>query len=352
LRRAATAAALLWALTLAAPVLAKPGFGIKGGGTSSGSGGRSSSVGSRSSSGSLPGGRSSGGVRSGGRSDTGGRVEPRRPGFGLDPNYRSGSSSSRGGRTRDRYFDGRGHDGGYRLPNSTYGGYGYRYNRGGRASDRWKHSPRVSPLFFFGTPFYSPYLFPYDPLSPIYGYYDVTERRRDRDYEREEEEDRAFARRGNVLLDIVPRDVEVRIDGVLTTRDGRAALDLPTGNYTLEVSRAGYATWTTELVVRQGIRYQIEHRLERLPGQPEDSGPAPRLVGELFLDITPEDAIVTLDGRLLGVVSLLRDGAALRMVPVGRHKLEIRRPGYRTHVREIEVNPREPLRLQVTLERE
>jgi hypothetical protein len=227
--------------------------------------------------------------------------------------------------------------------------------------------PRIYPYyepFYYTSPFYSPftpYTWGYDPFYGVFGYYDwytspdrrrPLEGERERGEEREEWPERA---RGNVLLDIQPRDVEVRINGVLTTRDGREVIDLPTGTYRVEVSRKGYRTWETDLVVTQGVRYRLEQRLERLrPGEPGavEPGPAPRLVGEMVLDVAPDDAIASLDGRLLGIVNLLRGGVALRSIPVGKHVLELKRPGYRTVTREITVDAREPLKLSVRMERE
>jgi hypothetical protein len=120
------------------------------------------------------------------------------------------------------------------------------------------------------------------------------------------------------------------------------------------VTRSGYEPWSTELVVRQGIRYRVEQRLERRRGDASgarrDDAIPPRLTGELLLDVAPDDAIASLDGRLLGAVSLLRGGVALRTIPVGRHTLELRRPGYRTLTREIDLDAREPLRLKLALE--
>jgi hypothetical protein len=277
----------------------------------------------------------------------------------VNPYYTGGGSSrGSGSRSRDRYFDGRGNAGSYRYRDGGFSNAGSGSNRAERSRDRDRSSTGgsadyryyASPFYFFGTPFYSPYYYPYDPFGPIYTDAEVQRRQVDEYADEGEYEARP---RGNVVLDIFPRDVEVRINDVLTSRSGIAGLNLPSGNYQLEVSRPGYVTWTTDLVVRQGIRYLIEYHLERLPGSREDAPrPAPRLAGELVLDVTPDDAIVNLNGRLLGVVNLLRDGVALRTIPVGRHTVEIRRPGYRPVEREVELGALEPLRLQVALERE
>jgi hypothetical protein len=349
------ALAVGWLLVQAAPIFAAPGFGVRGG-----SAGGGASAGSR---GSVSGGASAGSgpaVGSPGSAGRGARSTDRVIG-GSGPSASGGRSSvgwgvrpdagvgrpDRG--SRDRFFRDRPFAGSYRAPRRTI-------------ILRDRIYPYYSP-FFYTSPFYSPFVpftWGYDPFYGVFGYsdwYTSPDRRQPLAGERERYRDEEWPERarGNVLLDIEPREVEVRINGVLTTRDGRAVIDLPTGTYRVEVSRKGYRAWETDLVVTQGVRYRLEHRLERLrPGEPGaiESEPAPRLVGELILDVTPDDAIVTIDGRLLGIVNLLREGTALRSIRAGKHTLELTRPGYRTVTREITVDAREPLKLSIRMERE
>lgn len=363
--RGAGAAALAagWLLAQAGTALAAPGFGVKGGSAGSArasspggasAGSRSSAGGATRSQGSFDRGgtatRSQGSVgRSRDSFDRGG-VAPRSDGrssvgWGTRPDYDGGGRPNRG--SRDRFYDGRGNDGGYGFPD----------RRGGR---RDRYYPYYQP-FFYTSPFYSPFTpfsWGYDPFYGTFGYsdwYTSTDRRRPLERVDGYDEEWPESRRGNVVLDIEPRDVEVRINGVRATGDGRAVIDLPTGTYRVEVSRRYYRAWVTELVVSQGVRYRLEQRLERLPRGEEgafESGPAPRLVGELILNVTPDDAVVTLDERLLGIVNLLQGGAALRSIPVGKHVIELKRPGYKTETREITLDPRESLKISVAMERE
>lgn len=345
-RRVGAAAAMAgWVMMLAVPAMARPGFGVRGGGGSAPA--PSAPRASAPSVGAVHGG--TGGLS---RSDGSVRTDHQtvRPGFGRNPNYHQGGSGSRG--SRDRFFD----------PGSNAGSYGFRDS--GRRSYRRFGRDYYSAPFYYAAPFYSPFSFGYYPYDGAFSYYDwytgpyrqySDPGRYDTGRRDEADEDRRPLRGpGNLELDVEPRDVEVRIDGVLATRDGHASLDLPTGTYRLEVTRPGYKPFETEVVVRQGIRYSVETRLEPLPGEEgrQQRGPAPRLAGELVLDVTPDDTIATLDGRLLGVVNLLRGSAALRSVPVGHHKLELSRPGYRTVTRDITVDAREPLKLTVRMEKE
>jgi hypothetical protein len=164
-----------------------------------------------------------------------------------------------------------------------------------------------------------------------------------------------WSKGGNVELHVDPKDVEVIVDGIPTARSGRAVLSLPSGVHHIEVLKSGYRPWTLDLDVQQGIRYRLDQRLERLSKEEQARGadrPATIGGGELRLTIRPSDAIVDLDGRLLGMADLLRDSKALRDIPLGRHTLRITRPGYKTMEREIEVTAARPTEVSVDLERE
>ena len=134
------------------------------------------------------------------------------------------------------------------------------------------------------------------------------------------------------------------VDGVLTARDGRATLNLPTGHWRLELVREGYRTETVEIEVTQGVSVRVERRLERLrPGETVDLQEfALAETGELQVDIRPDDAIVYLNGRAIGLARDLRESAALRRLAPGRYTIEVRRPGYATLRRDVVVSPVQP----------
>lgn len=193
---------------------------------------------------------------------------------------------------------------------------------------------------FYYDPFY------YDPFfaggSGYYGYGSRSEA--------------DWSKRGNVQLHVDPKDVEVIVDGIPSAKGGRAVLDLPTGLHHIEIQRSGYRPWSVDLDVKQGVRYLLEQRLEKLPKeerqQEESSRSSRRRTGELRLDVQPSDAIVDIDGRFLGMANLLQDSTTLRLLPAGHHKLRFSRPGYRTVEREVDVSPDHPAALSVRLERE
>lgn len=75
--------------------------------------------------------------------------------------------------------------------------------------------------------------------------------------------------------------------------------------------------------------------------------PARSDYGTLALDVQPEDASVYVDDQFRGTAA---DARRLRLRP-GRHRLEIVRPGYRTHQDEVVVEPGVRVVVDVILDR-
>jgi hypothetical protein len=74
--------------------------------------------------------------------------------------------------------------------------------------------------------------------------------------------------------------------------------------------------------------------------------------GRLRLVVTPSDAVVYLDGRLLGSGGDLSRLHADLLVDAGNHRIEVMRPGHRTWQREIVVEEGEELVVRAELEPE
>jgi PEGA domain len=219
----------------------------------------------------------------------------------------------------------------------------------GNSGDKDHHQgPSRYPYY---DPFYDPYFYNlgygfnpyYGPFGAedyyLYGYGPTP-------YDRSRTGDERWpdARQGNVQLRIEPRDIQVFVDGVLSARDGRATLNLPTGRWRLEFVKPGYRTETVDVEVTQGVSVRVERRLVRLSGD-EPSAPNGAVLGEtgeLHVDVRPDDAIVYLDGRAIGLASDIRSSAALRRMPAGRHRIEVRRPGYATLREVVVVSPVQP----------
>lgn len=72
--------------------------------------------------------------------------------------------------------------------------------------------------------------------------------------------------------------------------------------------------------------------------------------GGIFFDVTPPDVVVVLDGVRQGKASDFPQDRFLR-VEGGTHRLELRKPGYETYVRDVYVSG-SLLRVETTLEPE
>ncbi len=71
-------------------------------------------------------------------------------------------------------------------------------------------------------------------------------------------------------------------------------------------------------------------------------------LGELRLQVGPEDAVIYVDGEFRGIASEL---VAVRLAP-GRHRLEVVRPGYATAEREVQIGRGASASVRIELEPE
>jgi hypothetical protein len=263
---------------------------------------------------------------------------------GMGTFGRSAAPSVRGGAVRG--------GGTGTLPRGGSGTLGQFYGR--RPS-----APGVSrsPRYYYPVPYYdgfsaSPFFsdpFFYDGFDGFYSGYG-TESYAPGYFSQDE-----WSQRGNVQLHVDPKDVEVIVDGIPSAHSGRAVLNLPSGLHHFEIIHPGYRPWVMDLDVKQGVRYRLDQRLERLPKEEQESGadrPTRSRYGELRLKVQPADTIVDIDGRLLGMADLLHGSEALRHLPLGTHTLRFSRPGYQTAERQIEITPDHPAQITVDLERE
>ena len=163
-----------------------------------------------------------------------------------------------------------------------------------------------------------------------------------------------------ITLSITPGDAMVYIDGAGIGRadqfaEAGAEVRLPAGEYLVEAFKPGYAPYSREVALKAGERQRIEAALEKSDQPAPDLGPGrsgERPRGRLKLTVSPADAQVYLDGRLIGTGKTLTERGTFDWVPAGRHTLEVRRSGYRGVTEEITVSPLRPLDLQIILGRQ
>jgi len=92
--------------------------------------------------------------------------------------------------------------------------------------------------------------------------------------------------------------------------------------------------------------YDRERYERRRPSREERDEDVPP-PATLRLRVAPEDASIYIDGRFRGTGRQLDE----LLLPPGHHKLEVVRPGYRTHEAEFDVAEGKPTDLEVSLDK-
>jgi hypothetical protein len=195
-----------------------------------------------------------------------------------------------------------------------------------------------------------------------------------------------YDRFADLRLEVKPRDAAVYVDGfyagIVDDFDGIfQRLHVAPGGHTVVIYLEGYRTARHNVYLRPGTTIDIHNLLERLPAgvasepptlnlpvppPPEgtyrlprtpppasaphvDEGTVPAYAvgsGTLDLRVQPPGAEVTIDGQKW--VSS-EEGHFLVQVPVGKHRVEVAKPGYRGFATDIDVRASETAPLNVSL---
>jgi hypothetical protein len=206
-----------------------------------------------------------------------------------------------------------------------------------------------------------------------------------------------------VSFKIRPKDARVHLDGRFVGRarylDGKPGyLYLEPGSYDLELRYEGHRTVLVELDARAACRYDLKHRLESArqastgvsekefgKGQPfnrvfkplvktenpahtspqagpdtslrrdlESGGqPSPGAARQpgasLRLRVTPDSASISIDGEFVATARELRMMEAPLATTAGKHRVDVRAPGFGEASKEIELTEGEVLVLEFSL---
>ncbi len=193
---------------------------------------------------------------------------------------------------------------------------------------------------------------------------------------------------GALDINTKPKKASVYLDGELIGRVGSfdgfpGYLWLREGSYRLAIFMEGHETLERSISVHPGLVIKIDEDLA--PGdavQPQPAAPAlvaPRAAertappGEpwrvekrgqpieqdqrseparLMVEVQPADAVVYLDGRLLGSGAQLANLHSPLIIDPGAHRLEVTRPGYASEVRAFEAARSEDVSLHIELRQE
>jgi len=201
--------------------------------------------------------------------------------------------------------------------------------------------------------------------------------------------------------DVRPKDTRVYLDDRFVGRarylDGKPGyLYLAPGSYRLELRCDGYTTVTVPLTAEAGCRFDLKHRLERVPGTSKEhkadygkgkpfnrvfaplvtptegltagppAGPDPTLrpdldradtrSGEkrptgaaLKFKVSPDSASIAVDGAFVATAQELQRMQGPLAVSKGSHILEVSAPGFESISRTIELEDGEVVELSVDL---
>ncbi len=206
-----------------------------------------------------------------------------------------------------------------------------------------------------------------------------------------------------VSIDVRPKDARVLLDDRFVGRaryfDGTPDyMYLEPGRYSLELELGGYRTVVVELEAAAGCRFELKHRLERLPdtrvegrggdegkGKPmirvfapvqttdatipsrPEGGPDMSLRPDLTaavsaepvsredgaglrLTVHPPSARVSIDGQFVATAAELSRMEGPLAISVGRHVIEVAGDGFAPLRREVEVAAGEELEVVLTLD--
>jgi hypothetical protein len=238
------------------------------------------------------------------------------------------------------------------------------------------------PYYGYGYPFYGAYGYPYaGPYPYPYGYYD---------------------NRGAARLEVRPREAQVFVDGYFVGEvddfDGWAQrLYVAPGEHQLAIYLKGHRTYRENVLFRPGTTVRLEHVMQPLgPGEAEEPRPEPNraaqpprdprdyppprdfppeeephrpgdpvpsarrgagpppsvqsdLYGSLAVRVQPLDAEVFIDGEAWQSPEA---GSITLQLSEGVHRVEVRKPGYRTYSAEVRVRRGDSTSVNVSLTRQ
>ncbi len=162
--------------------------------------------------------------------------------------------------------------------------------------------------------------------------------------------------RGRVLVRTSPAGTDVTVNGIVRGVSPLVLRDLTFGTYEIEVTRAGYRPELRTLTVsteNPAAAVTIELRPNAEAGSAEDApgGPAPveeaagADTGSVYLESQPREALVRVDGVVIGMTPLL-----VSQVAPGAREIRIEREGYRVWTSTVDVMAGTRSRILASLE--
>jgi hypothetical protein len=136
------------------------------------------------------------------------------------------------------------------------------------------------------------------------------------------------AEASSVTVDSSPEDAEVFLNNSYSGTTPLTLEDLKPGTYLLTVRKSGYYTVTRWIDVEAEQRLELAFTLERITGY-------------LDIDVAQEDPVIIVDGS--------RRNSATLELPVGVHRVRIRKFGYQDAERTVVIKERQTTRVKLDL---
>ncbi|MFQ5650083.1 MAG: PEGA domain-containing protein [bacterium] len=133
-----------------------------------------------------------------------------------------------------------------------------------------------------------------------------------------------------LVLDVTPPEAEVTVDGAILDPSQLTGLKLEPGFHTIKVASPGYETIEEKILLSQGSRDTLQYHLATTAVRKVDKVIA---TGTLHVTTEPAAVSVWLDGRKMASATPL----TLNLLRAGRHKIELRKPGYKTSSASVNV---------------
>jgi hypothetical protein len=179
----------------------------------------------------------------------------------------------------------------------------------------------------------------------------------------------------SLRLQVTPRETEVFVDGYFAGRvddfDGRfQRLRIQPGEHELTLYLEGHRKVTQQVLIQPRATFRIRHTMSPLaagdvpdvrpaapPGRRDAAPPDGPAAGEanadygtLAIRVQPPNADVLIDGERWEVAT--GNGPLVVQIAAGSHRVEVRKPGYRTYAAQVDVRRGELSPINVSLSRE
>jgi len=156
-------------------------------------------------------------------------------------------------------------------------------------------------------------------------------------------------------LQFIPATKELRISGVwidgqyvgyIDELKGGSQLRLLPGVHEVVVRRGGFVDLNQKVTIEPGAVVEIPVKLDK---DPRFTYPDPKTRAEVRFDVQPGRAAVFLDDIFLGNVNEYFSYGHAMLVAPGKHRFKIALPGFKTFETEVNLYPRQKMRLRTDL---